>query len=80
MVTNEDAIQAAAKRYRLGTALVWLGVLVWLPYFAVRIGGGAPSLAWYLPFHLAGVIGGSLLRLQARKKMGGGEPKPPDLR
>lgn len=75
MVTNEDAIQTAAKRHRLGTALLWLGVLVWLPYLAVRIGGGRPSFIWYLPFHLAGVITGSRMRTQARKALGIPPPK-----
>ncbi|HEY5983695.1 MAG TPA: hypothetical protein VIU38_09505 [Anaerolineales bacterium] len=75
MVTKEDAIQAAAKRHRLGTTLLWLGVLVWLPYLALRIGGGKPSFIWYLPFHLAGVISGSRMRTQSRETLGIPPPK-----
>lgn len=42
-------------RYRLGTALIWLGVLTWAPFILLRIAGEKPSLFLYLAFHLAGV-------------------------
>lgn len=74
MVTDEKIYNAALTRYRLGNALIWLGVLTWLPFIVLRIAGEKPSLFWYLPFHLAGVIGGSRLRAYARKEMG--MPKP----
>ena len=70
MLTDDKIYNAAWTRYRLGTALIWLGVLVWLPFIALRIAGETPSLLWFLPFHLAGVIGGSRLRSVARKEIG----------
>lgn len=70
MVTNEKIFNAALTRYRLGNTLIWLGVLTWLPFIVLRIAGEKPSLFWYLPFHLAGVIGGSRLRALARKELG----------
>ena len=74
MVTNEKIYNAALTRYRLGNALIWLGVLTWLPFIVLRIAGEKPLLFWYLPFHLAGVIGGSRLRAYARREME--MPKP----
>ena len=70
MLTDDKIYNAAWTRYRLGTALIWLGVLVWLPFIGLRIAGETPSLLWFLPFHLAGVIGGSRLRSAARKEIG----------
>ena len=58
--------------YRIGTVLVWLGVLVWTPYLYLRAVGESPSLLWFLPFHLIGVVGGSRLR-----KMGNDEVATP---
>jgi peptidoglycan/LPS O-acetylase OafA/YrhL len=69
MVT-EKINNALLARYRLGNALIWLGVLVWFPFIALRIAGEKPSLFWFLPFHLASVIGGSRLRALARKELG----------
>lgn len=80
MVTDEKISSAALMRYRLGNALIWLGVLTWLPFIVVRIAGEKPSLFWYLPFHLAGVIGGSRLRAFARKEMGAPPPQKSRLR
>ena len=70
MVTDEKISNAALTRYRLGNALIWLGVLTWAPFIVLRFAGDRPSLFWYLPFHLAGVIGGSRLRAYARREMG----------
>ena len=70
MVTDEKISNAALTRYRLGYALIWLGVLTWLPFIVLRIAGEKPSLFWYLPFHLMGVVGGSRLRAYARREMG----------
>ena len=69
MVTDEKIYNAALVRFRLGTVLIWLGVLTWLPFIALRVMGEKPSLLWFLPFHLAGVIGGSRMRSAARKEM-----------
>ena len=62
MVTDEKIYNVALTRYRLGNMLIWLGVLTWVPFIVLRIAGEKPSLLWYLPFHLLGVIGGSRLR------------------
>jgi hypothetical protein len=60
--------------------LLWLGVLTWLPFVAVRIAGGKPSFLWYLPVHLLGVLSGSRLRSHARKAMGAPSPRRTVLR
>ena len=57
-------------RYRLGNALITLGVMAWLPFIVLRIAGEKPSLFLYLPFHLLGVLAGSSLCASARKEMG----------
>lgn len=80
MVTEEKISNAALTRYRLGSALIWLGVLTWLPFIVLRIAGDKPSLFLYLPFHLAGVIGGSRLRAYARKEMRMAPPQKSRLR
>lgn len=80
MVTEEKAYNPALARYRLGTVLIWLGVLVWLPFILLRIAGETPSLFWFLPFHLAGVIGGSRMRSSSRKELGRAAPKTSRLR
>ena len=69
MVTNEKVYNTELIKYRLRIILIWFGVLTWLLFFILRIAGEKPSLFWYLPFHLAGVIGGSRLRAFARKEM-----------
>ena len=80
MVTDEKIINTALIRYRLGTVLIWLGVMTWLPFIVLRIAGERPSLLWYLPFHLFGVVGGSRLRSLARKEIGVLAPKKNILR
>ncbi len=56
--------------HKYGTVLLWIGVLVWVPYFALRIAGESPSMVVYLPFHLAGVIGGARMRMTANQQLG----------
>jgi polyferredoxin len=75
MVTEEKTVNFALLRYRAGIALIWLGVLTWLPFILLRASGSKPSLFWFLPFHLVGVIGGSRLRKIAREEMGAEAPK-----
>jgi hypothetical protein len=70
MVTQEKLINNAILRYRLGTILVWLGVLAWVPFIFLRAIGERPSFLVFLPIHLLGVIGGSRLRSVARKELG----------
>ncbi len=69
MVIEKELFNTALARYRLGSLLLWLGVLTWVPFIILRIVGEKPSLLWFLPFHLLGVIGGSRLRAIARKEM-----------
>lgn len=78
MVTDEKIYNAAWMRYRLGSVLIWLGVLVWAPFIILRIMGEQPSMSLYLPIHLLGVMGGSRLRAFARKELG--MPKPQKTR
>ena len=75
MVADEKISNAALTRYRLGNALIWLGVLVWVPFLVLRFAGERPAMMWYLMFHLAGVMGGSRLRAYARKEVGIAKPK-----
>jgi len=80
MVTDEMRYNAALMRYRLGNVLIWLGVLVWAPFIVLRIAGAQPSMSWYLPLHLLGVMGGSRLSAFARKELGILPPKKSRLR
>ena len=80
MVTDEKMYNAALMRYRFGIVLIWLGVLVWAPFIVLRIAGAQPSMSWYLPLHLFGVMGGSRLRAFARKELGILPPKKSRLR
>jgi membrane protein DedA with SNARE-associated domain len=58
-----------AAVYRMGSWLIWVGVLTWAPFILLRILGEKPSLFWFLPLHLLGVVGGSRLRGLARREM-----------
>ena len=80
MVTNEKIYNAALVRYRWGNVLIWLGVLVWVPYIVLRFIGEQPSMSVYLPLHLLGVTGGSRLRAFARRELGIIEPPKSRLR
>ena len=75
MVVGEKTTNAALMRYRAGLVLIWIGVLTWLPFILLRANGQKPSIFWFLPFHLVGVVGGSRLRAAARRSMGKGAPK-----
>ena len=76
MVTEERATNGATlMRYRAGLVLIWVGVLAWMPFILMRANGSKPSIFWFLPFHLTGVIGGSRLRKLARQEMGAEAPK-----
>ncbi len=70
MVTDKNLFSPPVVRYRMGLILIWLGVLTWAPFILLRIAGEKPSLFWYLPFHLIGVIGGARLRSTARLELG----------
>lgn len=70
MVTEEKIINNIVLRYRLGTILIWSGVLIWLPFIFLKAIGAKPSFLMFLPVHLIGVIGGSRLRADARRELG----------
>ena len=72
---REVTFDTALLRYRIGIGLIWVGVLTWLPFIIMRANGTYPSIFWFLPFHLTGVIGGSRLRKIARREMGEDAPK-----
>ena len=51
------------KRKKLATALIVVGVAVWIPYFALKfLLGREPSIDLFLAVHLSGVVPGALLR------------------
>ncbi|MGD8403445.1 MAG: hypothetical protein PVJ21_07280 [Anaerolineales bacterium] len=75
MVAEERTANAASLRYRAGLVLIWVGVLTWLPFIVMRASDMKPSLFWFLPFHLIGVVWGSRLRKKARKELGAEAPK-----
>ena len=70
MVTVTKMLNTPLARYRLGSALIWMGVFAWAPYIYLRVAGQGTSPFLFLPFHLIGVIGGSRLRSYARNEMG----------
>lgn len=41
--------------------LIWLGVGMWVPYFALKLSGAEISMMPFLALHLCGVIPGSIL-------------------
>lgn len=46
----------------LGHGLIWSGILVWAPYYYLKIVVGQPvDVMDYLPFHLIAVLGGVAL-------------------
>jgi len=75
MVADDQTTNTALLRYRAGLALIWVGVLTWLPFILMRASGSKPSIFWFLPFHLVGVVGGSRLRSVARRELGADAPR-----
>lgn len=69
MVANDKIDNTTRVRFKLGTILIWMGVMTWLPFIVLRIAGEKPSLFLFLPVHLIGVISGSRMRSLARKEM-----------
>jgi len=46
------------SRRALGKTFTGLGILVWVPYGVLTIGGSTPSILPFLAVHLAGILGG----------------------
>jgi hypothetical protein len=58
-------VGAAARRKRIGEALIAFGVLAWAPYlYLTEAGRDVPSLPFLL-WHLSGVVPGAVLRYTA---------------
>ncbi len=70
---RRDARESGAMKTtieRIGGLLILVGAAVWVVWLVVRLAGGDPQVGDYLPFHLAGVIPGSLLaRWHAIKRL-----------
>lgn len=50
------------RKSLVGRILIYLGILAWVPYFALQRAGGAEiSMAPFLTAHLIGVLGGGAL-------------------
>ena len=77
MVTQESATNKISPLWyhRAGVVLLWVGILTWVPFILMRANDIHPSIFWFLPFHLTGIIDGSRLRALARKQMGADAPK-----
>ncbi|MDF1595011.1 MAG: hypothetical protein P1T08_02760 [Acidimicrobiia bacterium] len=45
----------------IGRRLILLGVSVWAVWLIVKATGGDPQVEHYLPFHLGGVLPGSIM-------------------
>ena len=80
MVTKGEVFPAVETRYRLATVMIWVGGLTWNPFIVMRILGNTPSIFWFLPFHLIGVVGGSRMKALARREMGALPPQKTRLR
>ena len=57
-------------RHTLGTVLIWLGVLAWVPFLALVMSGQDVSILPFLVVHLTGVLGGWRLRSSADRRPG----------
>jgi hypothetical protein len=58
--TNVDNARLARIQMN-GRWLILAGVLVWGVWLIVKLVGGEPDVQYFLPFHLSGVIPGSVM-------------------
>lgn len=58
------------NRRRLGTILIWAGVLAWAPFLAAVTAKQPVSIVPFLIAHLSGVLGGWWLRRSADRAEG----------
>ncbi len=49
------------KRQSIGRILIFLGVLAWPPYFALKLSGADVEALPFLIWHLLGVVPGAIL-------------------
>ena len=60
--TSAQAEEAGIARIqRIGRYLILSGVIVWGVWLAVELSGGEAQVQYFLPFHLSGVIPGSIM-------------------
>ena len=60
--TSAQAEEAGIARIqKIGRYLILAGVLVWGVWLAVKLSDGEPQVQFFLPFHLGGVIPGSIM-------------------
>jgi hypothetical protein len=45
----------------LGLGLVWVGILVWVPYFYLKVMSRPVDVMDYLPYHLISMLGGIVI-------------------
>jgi hypothetical protein len=60
----------SANPRRLSTILIVLGISAWIPFFVLLALGRNGSIFPFLIAHLAGVLGGAWIRVQADKAEG----------
>ena len=80
MVARVYTTIPAAIRYQIANVMIWIGVLVWVPFILLRVSGEKPNIFWFLPFHLLGVVGGSRLKSATQRELGDDAPKNTLLR
>lgn len=49
------------KSKRIGRAMIFFGVAMWVPYFALELSGMEVPVLPFLALHLAGVIPGAVI-------------------
>ena len=60
----EEQLAIGPRRRKISKVMIYLGVMVWLPYLYLdKVTGLAVSITPYLTAHLIGVIGGMIVRL-----------------
>lgn len=61
---------SASRRRSVGATVIWLGVLVWLPFIVLIMNKQSVSIFPFLALHLSGVLGGWWLRQSADRLEG----------
>ncbi|HZY45354.1 MAG TPA: hypothetical protein VFF70_11450 [Anaerolineae bacterium] len=65
---------SASRRRSVGATVIWLGVLVWLPFIVLIMNKQSVSIFPFLALHLSGVLGGWSLRQSADRMEGSVQP------
>lgn len=64
------------SRSALGRTLTGLGILAWVPYAVLTIGGSTPSILPFLAVHLTGILGGLWIKRMDRGMVDGNSWAP----